>query len=144
MTEVFLKHLWQEKHAGHSNYTQVVFATAWSCSWGIFRGQRKKYHIQIHLLIWTRINVRWGMLTGHSRVKCILLDLPPLRHHRNKLSKQWGISAIINFIYTLAVSQSSLRLWCFFNLLTNMLAEVSSVAITSVFRGCALVTSYQR
>lgn len=77
-------------------------------------------------------------------LNAFFLISPPLRHHRNKLSKQWGISAIINFIYTLAVSQSSLRLWCFFNLLTNMLAEVSSVAITSVFRGCALVTSYQR
>lgn len=102
-----MKPIWRVKYMGQNYYTCMVFATVWSCSWGVFWEQCKEYHTDSFTNLNMNRDVRdEGCSLATLGLNAFFLISPPIPPA--KLSKHWGLSAIINCIYALAISHTKL------------------------------------
>lgn len=83
---------------GQNNYTSLVVATVWSCSRGIFKGQRKEYHTASFMNLNIDIrDVGCSLATLELNV-IFLISLPTLPPQKSYASSGEILQIVIVFL----------------------------------------------
>lgn len=100
---MFVKLLRKGVYMAQNTYTGMMFAAV--CSWALFWENCKQYHTDCFTSLNVNRDVRdEGCLLATLGLNVFFLVSLPIPPTSPKLSKQWGISTIINCIYSLAMS----------------------------------------